>query len=313
MKKLNIIITAVVAAFLLTACGEKVEVPPAAKGVIIGKNGVQPTVIPTSKFRLDPCFAYCDKLAVISAADVKVYEKGMKLFMPKDKLNVTIDIRGTATIPQDNKTIMSLLNKVSATPVQNKGYQLYLNANTVYNLYGQQAVRGIVRSILVNYTIQELMQNRTSISQKLFVAVNDKLKETKTPLIISRLEMANVQPPKIITKAQEVAAERRIEIDKEQASIKVRMLAAEGDLKVAKAERAVRRERAEAIAEENRIAAKSVTPELLKYRQLEVFQNVMPKIAKGGNLIVVPVDMAVANTAADSAVLGKVLGKHIKR
>lgn len=314
MKKIMVLAIAV-SSMAMAGCGQRVEVPPAAKGVIIGKNGIQPKVIPTSKFRLSPCFAYCDKLAVVSASDVKIYEQKMPLFMPKDKLNIYVDLRGTATIPQDDKTILSLISKVAAKPVNvdKFGYHMFIDANKIYDLYGRQAVRGVVRSILVKYTIQELMENRDRISHEIFQAVNNRLVQSKTPLIISRLELANIEPPAVVLQAQEAAAKRRIEIDREKADIRIKMLKAEGELKVAKAERAVKREQALAIAEENRIAAQSVTPALLKYRQLEVFQKVLPEIAKGGNLIVVPVDMSVASTAMDSAVFSRILKSQIQK
>ena len=56
-------------AALLSACGARVEVPPAHVGKIMTKDGYQDTLIPTSKFRLSPCWAYCDRLVTLDVAD----------------------------------------------------------------------------------------------------------------------------------------------------------------------------------------------------------------------------------------------------
>jgi len=71
---------------LLTACGDKVEVPPAHVGKILTKNGYAPETIPPSKFRLPACWAYCDKLVLLQAAD-QGFKESMEVFMPKDSLN----------------------------------------------------------------------------------------------------------------------------------------------------------------------------------------------------------------------------------
>jgi predicted small lipoprotein YifL len=52
LKKHKTSLAAVAAAFVLGACGQKVEVPPAHVGKIMTKDGYQESLIPTSKFRL---------------------------------------------------------------------------------------------------------------------------------------------------------------------------------------------------------------------------------------------------------------------
>jgi len=58
----------------------------------------------------------------------------------------------------------------------------------------------------------------------------------------------------------------------------------QADLAAAKAERAIRRERAEAAKEENIIAAESVTDKYLKYKRLEVLEA----MAKNKNATWIP-------------------------
>lgn len=87
----------IVSCMFILGCGKAVTVPPAHVGKILTKNGYAPETIPPSKFRLPPCLAYCDSLVILEASDRAVKEV-MVVFMPEDKLNLTVEIRGTISI-----------------------------------------------------------------------------------------------------------------------------------------------------------------------------------------------------------------------
>ncbi|MFS1524991.1 hypothetical protein ACL7TT_12930 [Microbulbifer sp. 2304DJ12-6] len=80
-----------------TACAERVEVPPAHVGKVLTQNGYKPEVVPPSKFRLDMCLLYCDKLVTLPIADF-VHLERLKVFMPKDQRNMSFDVRMTGAI-----------------------------------------------------------------------------------------------------------------------------------------------------------------------------------------------------------------------
>ena len=294
----------------LSACGAKVEVPPAHVGKVLTKNGYAPNTIKPSKFRLPKCWTYCDKLVVMEANDTGFGET-LTIFMPEDKLNLTVDVRGTLTIPTDNKTVNSIYDRVVSEPIHSQ--LAIIRAETVYRTYGQQALRGIVRSELTKYDIATIMSNRESISQNIHAALEKKLGSTNTPLKVSRFELADIQPPKVIVTAQEDAKRREIDIQKAEADAQVDMVKAERDLEVAKATRLVEREKAEAIAEQNRIAASSITPQLLAYRKLEVAERIYTELAKSSNTIIVPADSSGFSDINSDAVLAKMLGKELKK
>ncbi|GAA3918326.1 SPFH domain-containing protein [Litoribacillus peritrichatus] len=297
-------ITVILASLILAACGEHVEIPPAHVGKVLTKNGYAPDTLTPSKFRLEPCWAYCDRLIILEVSDKPLVEK-LTVFMPKDKLNLAVDIRGTFSIPNDNTTINSLFDRI---PAENE----IIPAHKIYSTYGQQAVRGIVRSEITKYTIQDVLENRESISQNIHAAISDKLISTKTPLVISRFELADVQPPKVIVQAQEAAKKREIDIQQAEADAQVKLTEAELALEVAKKDRLVEREKAEAIAEQNRIAAKSITPEVLAYKKLETALAIYTELAKNGNTIIIPADSSGFSDITGDATLAKLLGKELK-
>lgn len=297
--------------FVLVGCGSRVEVPPANVGKILTKNGYAPETVPPSKFRLPACWAYCDRLVLLEASDNSLREM-LTVFMPKDKLNITVDIRGTFSIPTQPKTIDSIYDRVVAAPSEDSDVSI-ITASSVYTTYGQQAVRGVVRSEITKYTISEVMAQREVIGQNIHAAIAAKLKETNTPISISRFELANVQPPAVIVAAQESAKEREIDIQKAEAEAQIELVKAERALEIAKKDRLVEREKALAIAEQNEIAAKSITPQLLAYRKLETAERIYTALAKSSNVVIVPADSSGFSDITGDAVLAKLLGREFKK
>lgn len=292
--------------FVLTGCGQSVEIPPAHVGKILTKNGFSPEIIPPSKFRLQSCMAYCDRLIVLEAGDTPLKEE-LVVFMPKDNLNLTVEIRGTFSIPTDKTVLNSIFDRVPA------GENNFIDSNTIYNTYGQQAVRGIVRSEIVKYTIADVLTNRDVIGANIHAAIVDKLKTTNTPVSVSRFELANLQPPQVIVEAQEATKKREVDILKAEADAQVAIRTAEKDLEIAQKNRLVEREKALAIAEQNDIAARSITPQLLEYRRLEVAERIYQNLASSTNagLIVVPADTSFSEIN-NGAVFGKAFAKQMQ-
>lgn len=304
MKKFVSLAAVAVLGLSLVGCGTGVEVPPAHVGKILTKNGYAPDTIQPSKFRLEPCSRYCDKLVLLEASDTPLNEGALKIFMPKDTLNVTVDIRGTfSVLPSD-----ALFDRVPADALNNTVSKI--DSQKVYKTYGQQAVRGVVRSEITKYTIAQLMSEREAISQNIHAAIQKKLQATNTPVVISRFELADVQPPQVIVQAQEAAKEREIDIQKAEASAQVQMVEMQKDLELAKLERLVEREKAEALAEQNRIAASSLSPTLLEYRKVEAQEKIFLALAKNGNTMIVPAN--ATGDFAENTVLAKQLASALK-
>ena len=260
---------------ILSACGQKVNVPPAHVGKILTPEGYREGTVYPSKFRLAPCIAFCDKLVTLETADRGIRER-MKLFMPKDQLNMQFDVRATVSISNDDKTVNAIFDKIVA------GKDDKISLMEVYNTYAQQKFRSVSRSIMSEYSINEIAANRAAVEQKLFDGLVKAL--APTPIKVLQIGLADIQFPAVIVKAKELAKEREVAIEQARAENLVLLEKAKGELQVAKKNRLVRLEKARTIKEENRLVALSVTDKYLKYRQLEV----MELIAKSGSAIYVP-------------------------
>lgn len=260
--------------FGLSACADRVEVPPAHVGKILTKNGYKPETVPPSKFRLDMCIFYCDKLVTLAIADFGQKEK-FKLFMPKDQLNMSFDVRMTGAI--NDQAIDNIFDRIP--PVNGN-----IAVNHVYSTYAQPVIRDVVRRVVAKYSINEIASSRESLSEELFREVSAAL--AGTPIAVKRLGLADVQFPKVITEAKERAAERRELIEQEKAQFEIQKIQMERDLEREKMNRAIAREKAIGQKEVNDLLAKSVTDKYLAYRTLEV----LDKMAESENKVFLPVE-----------------------
>lgn len=295
-KYIKIAIVALMASTLSGCYGKKVTVPPAFEGKVLGKNGYLPDTYPPSSFRLASCWglgSICEQLILIDKSDKGMIEK-FTLFMPKSDLTMSFDIRLTASI-KDGKTD-TILNRVQPKTTDSGSRVIYFDK--VYDTYAKPIIRDAVRSVLAEYTIDQVASSRDAVNSELVARVGNALKDT--PVGLKQFALASVQYPGIITKRKEQAEERRIEIDQEEARKQVELIKIQTALEKAKASRAIRRENAEAAAEENKIAAQSITPQYLEYKKLEVLME----IAQSGAAVFVPFD-ALGTVGLQQKVFGK--------
>lgn len=266
----------------LAACGEKVEVPPSHVGKVMGSNGYKEGTIPTSKFRLDACWAYCDKIVLLDVSDKAINER-IELFMPLDKLIIVYDVRMTLAV-NPNK-YEELFNRIAPSQDANSG-QTIIGWMAAYTTYAQQIVRAEAREILSKYTIADIASNRESINAELSKQLIDSISKN-TPFVPRFVGTADIKFPAIIVTAQENAAERREAIQQEEAQLEVSKVKLERELQEAQMRRKIDVEKADAESKVNKILADSVTQSYINYRNLQI----MEKLAESQNKVFMPYGM----------------------
>ena len=291
MKFRNALVVSALAVSL-AACGSKVEVPAAHVAKIMTKDGYKADTIGTSKFRLDWCWAYCDKLVLLDASDQAVSEK-MELFMPEDKLNMTFDLRLTMIInPNKYEELFARI-----PPVDQNGVDV-ISWNKAYVTYAQQIVRAEAREFLSDFTIAEIASSRETINAQLSQRLTKSINE-KTPFQVRYVGLADIQYPKIIVEAQENAAERREQINQEYANLELSKVRLERELQEQAMNQKITLERARAEAEVARIQSHSLTPAYIRYRELQILE----KLAESDNKVFVP--SAMLDSVAGQVQLGR--------
>lgn len=282
MKKFIPIVLCAVLSFSLIGCGKVVEIPPAHVGKLSTKNGLQAGIIPPSKIRLSSLCVTCDNLILAEASDFPMQESLM-IYMPKDQLNLKVDLRGIVTISSGEKNINQIFDRVTARQSDSNRVKI-IPLSSVYSIYAQPVIREVVRSALTRYTIAQVMENRAQVSQELTTLIRDKL--STTPITIKQLGLADVQPPEVIVKAREAAKEREIAIQRAEADKQVKLKEAEAALEVAKKQQQVDLKEAETQVLVNQKLAEGVNEAFVTQRWLKVMEQLSKNTE--GKVIILP-------------------------
>jgi regulator of protease activity HflC (stomatin/prohibitin superfamily) len=223
----------------------------------------------------------------MDVSDASVLEK-MDLFMPKDKLVMDFDIRMTlAPNPEEYDSLFDRVTAVNDKIPQNK----------VYATYAKDIIRSEAREILSQYSIAEIASSLEAVNSILSDKLTKSIQE-RTPYLVRQIGLAGVKYPDIITEAQENAAERREQIQQEEAQLEISKVQLERQLQEQKMKRKIEVEKAQAEAEVNKILANSVTDAYVKYHSLQV----MYAMANSDNKMVVPASML--DTVAGQVAIG---------
>jgi regulator of protease activity HflC (stomatin/prohibitin superfamily) len=212
----------------VTGCGPRVEVGPAEVGKIKTANGIEEQIYTPSSFRLPFNLFVKNQLITVETSHFAVKEP-LEIFMPKDKLVMRFDIRGTLSIsPKDSGLVF---DNITPDSEDEGGRILGVSSKKVYDTYGMQIIRTKARAVVAKYDIYEVLDNMDIISQEISDACAKEF--SNTPLRIQRLSLANVKPPDVIIEAQVKAKEREVAIQEAEADKLVKLKEAEAAKEVA--------------------------------------------------------------------------------
>lgn len=286
MKKYLLMLAAVIG---LAGCGTPSEVPTSYVGKIQTPKGFQKEVLQPSKFRLDQCWGYCDKLVLLEASD-QVFTREFKTFMPKDKLNLTYGVSMTLAIdPNSYDQIFSII------PAEDRNDQLaVIKLADVYARTASTKIDTLMPQILTKFTIAEVASNREKVNQFVQQELSKQLE--KTPFIVKVAGLTKVDYPDIITQAQENAAKRKENEAQVLAQRNLDLLQIQTDKEVETQRRELELMKASTTA---MVADKMFSTNYKTMRELEV----MEKLANSPNKVFIPSTML--NSLALQTMVGK--------
>lgn len=175
-----------------------------------------------------------------------------------------------------------------------------IGADQVYNKYGNMVIGRVAREVLGEYTPEEVLGNLGSINKILDARVKEAL--DNSPLQISSVSMGPISLPPLIMSRIEKNKETELSEFEKSAQQKIDMLDKRNQIALAR-QQAVREEiDAKSLANQNDILKRSITPEVLRLRELQVREKeieMMEKTLSSGqnNTVFVPYG-AVDNTGA---------------
>ena len=214
----------------------RVEVPTAHVGKVMTKAGFEGRLRGPSAFRLPfNVLGFNPSVLVVCEASDQQQRESMDLFMPKDKLVLRFDCRGTFSIASGEEATAAIFDRLSSKKVD--AHTRLIDFDEVYKVYAQQVIWTTARATLVKYDIEYVLAHREKISAELEQEISKRL--NGTPIHLVHFGLSTVQPPELIIEAQKVAKTREVEVEQAKADRLVKLTEAEAELEVAKKQQMV--------------------------------------------------------------------------
>jgi hypothetical protein len=220
-------------------------------------------------------------------ATENTFTESMNILM-KDQINLSLSLQMRCGVDVAKSTeVLSVFDRVKAGISPAAGgnnpspqpKKTHITLNAMYKIYAQMLMQSVPRSTLSALTVEEFRDQRADLSKLIDKKIREAL--TSTPLKAHEIQVTNIDWPDIITRANEAAKEREIEIKAEEAKVQKEVVKAQGALKVAEEMYKVQVLEAKMIADANRLIADSLkdNPEFLQWHTVKF----LSEAAKGPN------------------------------
>lgn len=278
MKHLYKIVAVIAFAIFTVGCSQQVPTGYVAKK--IAPSGVLPEVYQTGRTYVGvrERLVLIDVSTVLRKAPVQVimadFDIDEETGKRTQKIGLTMDflLNVRYRLNSTNDDILTAMMKDMKMDNVDR-----IEAEAIYNKYGNMIVGQVAREVLGQFTPEEVLDNLDVINDKLNAEVQAKFKST--PLIASSVSLGPISLPKIISDRINANKSTELSIAEKRAAQEIRMLEKQNDIALAREQAVKEKVDAESLAEQNRILAKSVTPEVLKLRELAIQEKQIDMMA----------------------------------
>lgn len=252
---------------LATACTQ--QVPVGNVGKIVSPSGVQaglygvgrPTVVGRDILVLiETASQYRPAPVKVIMADRVLDKKGNTT----TRIGLTMDfvVNTRYRINSTEPAINAIMGDMTLDGVRS------ITAQQVYFKYGDMVVGRASREVLGQYTPEEILNNLPKINKQLFSAVKAGL--DASPLIVSEVSLGPITLTKVIS--DRIGKNKEVELSEaeKRADQKIDMLEKKNQLALAREQAAIALVDANSLAAQNGVLKKSITPEVLELRRMEI-------------------------------------------
>ena len=253
--KMKKILSIVLCSLAFAGCNS--QVPPGHVGKVRTTSGFANNPLGPG---LHTCYGR-DKMFLLEVSD-KQYNVPMSVLC-KDQLNFKFNIGVLVAV---DKTKTKVINAAfeNVTPAGDAT----ITADQLFKMYILPVVDQEARKVVSRYETREIAKNRDAVITGILASVNKAVKSSI--MTVKRVTVNNLDFPDVITQAQEIRAQRQVEVQTMKAETERQMEKARGQLKVAQLEYERALIEAARIADSNKIIGASITPGFLAYHELKV-------------------------------------------
>lgn len=278
MRKILTLVASLLMVVTMMGCSQTVPTGHVAKK--IAPSGVLPEVYQTGKtwvgFR--ERLVFIDVSSELRHAPVKVImadfdSDGDGNLTQKIGLNMDFVVNIRYRLKDGDQVLTAMMKDMKLNNVN------VITAEQIYAKYGNMIVGRVSREVLGQYTPEEVLDNLDNINKTLDSKIKDAFEST--PLVASSVSLGPVSLPKIIVDRVNANKSTELSIAEKRAAQEIKMLEKQNDIALAREEAIKQKIDAESLAEQNRILAKSITPEVLRLRELAIQEKQIDMMREG--------------------------------
>ena len=273
----------------IPGCGE--VVPPGKTIIILHPDGTS-TVVDKGVYKSwgrDKVYFVDQKL--------KSFNEPMKILCADD-INMDVDLKAILSFQVTKESIDFIKKKVPEIDGN-------LSLDQFYKMTVSDIVRSSGRNIISPLITDDIRPNRQRLEAEIFARVVERLKQLKYPLHVSAVLISNIDYPQSVKDMRERIKQAQLKDQESAANAEAQLAETKRQVAIEQELAKVRMIRAQAQADENTILAKSLTPEYLMWRQLEVMEKSAIALAAGASNTV----FMMPYKAMDPTMLGNVMVK----
>lgn len=279
MKRILGMFVAIFMVMSLTGCGE--VVPPGYKAKFLDRSGYSPEIKESGRYTVWP-----GEELVLLETSTQTMSVPVTVKM-SDDLDLVFKVNFRTRIGGNDKTLNSMFNDIKVTELENK--QKVITLKQVFQVYGNDVVANIARSVVGKYRVSDVSVNYDTINKQLQIQLVEAMKNN--PLEVSNVTVADISWPKVVTDGIERQQEREIAIKTEDNQQAIEMVKRTNALKLAQADREVELTRARTLRDQNSITSDGLSDKLLAYKALEV----QSQMAENKSAVFVPYEAMSTN------------------
>ena len=222
-----------------------------------------------------------DRLYFVDQKMKSFEEKDMKILCA-DEINMDIDVKAVMSFDVSEKKMDFIKEKIPAVEVTEgdvTGMELQLEK--FYEMAVRPIVRGTARNIISKLRTDDIRPKREDLEKELQDTVTKRIEELGYPLNVSAILLSNIDYPKSVIAQRESIKKAQLEDQRKAAEAEAVLAQTKREVLIEQEKAKVRMIKAQAQADENDILTKSLTPQFLMWRQLEVMEITAAKLAEG--------------------------------
>ena len=288
LKKLTNICVLAVIVMATSACSF-VKVEPAQAGKILSPAGYEPEILPTGKYTL----GWRQELIVLDTS-TNLYSPSVRAKL-KDQMELSFQVKFRGRLRSDAKTLNSMFDDI--TVKDNK-----VTFTQIYQIYGAPVLENRARSIMSEYTTEEIQVNYKRISNQIASEVIEALKTA--PIELSDISLGEIQYPASVVESINAAKQREMDLAKDAADNRIKIQQKTNELALVEADYAVQMRQADIIRDYNRKISEGISPELLELKRIEV-NRILAENSKDSDKVFIPIEAMSSTGAQVRAFSGK--------